>query len=166
MVAPARVPITILGAMVILALLHPARSQLLRRGDGLSPILAPIALLAAVPLTSYGLAQAALQRGAAASDPHAELAHYAGMTMVVLLIPLLGLLASLRTRGSRVPAWTSGVAAALLGLVWLMFPSYPFSGGTAWGTLLLVGGVAFVALLEWELRVTARDTRVPNTGAL
>lgn len=143
---------TVIAAVALVAALHPARRQLFRGTGQLSPVLAPAALIASVPLIMWAVAEAALQRGGPTSDEHVLWTHYAGMTTVALAIPLLGLLAALKTPGWRIPAWCAGLSAALLGVASVMFPTHPSSLGVVWGAVALAGGIAFVGLAEWEAR--------------
>lgn len=146
------VALTVLGAVVLVAMLHPERHAVLRLGSRLSPVLAPFALLAAIPLTVYGLGEAQLQRAGSMADTHVLWTHYAGMTTVALAIPVLGLLAACKTPGWRIPAWSAGTSAMLFGLASVMYPTHPSSVGLAWGAVALLGGAAFVVVAETEAR--------------
>ncbi|MDP8959329.1 MAG: hypothetical protein M3N51_09075 [Actinomycetota bacterium] len=144
--------VLILLAMVLVAaVLHPARSALLTAGAVSRP-LAGLAVLAGIPLVVYALGEFALQRGALPGDEHAELMHWVGMGVMALAIPLVGLVASLKTSGWRIPAWSAGLGLAVYGLASVVFPQGASSAGRAWGSLALVGGVLFIALAEWESR--------------
>jgi hypothetical protein len=137
---------------VVLGWLHPAREQVLERGQQPSVPLLVLAIAAAVPLTMYAVDMAELQRTGLAGDPHVAERHWSTMASLGLSIWLVAAQAGLRTPGWRIPAWSAGVAAALLGLASTVFPAYPGSVGTTWGLVALVGGVVFVGLAEWVHR--------------
>jgi hypothetical protein len=138
----------LLAALV--ALTHPARRRLLTTG-GLSPVLAPLAALAAVPATLYAVDQLELQR-TLGDDVHGELMHYASQAMVVLFVVVFAAVASLRAPGWQ---WVAGLAASagvVLGVASLVAPSQSgaFSRSASAGVLAL--SLAFAAGALWEHR--------------
>lgn len=156
----------VLVPIMVIALLwwlHPARADLMRTGR-LQPALGVIVLLAAIPLAIYAFDQAEIQRACLEGDQHCDEFHYSGMAALGLGIPLVGLVASLRAPGWRIPAWSVGAAAAVLGLSGILFPDGISSIGTAWGTLALVGGVLFVGIGEWQAR-RREPAPAPTAGA-
>jgi hypothetical protein len=157
------------AALVVpVALLHPRRSALLtvRRP---SPLLAGGWLLAAAPLLWYALGQIALQRAAHSAEPHAyPEGHYAGMATMALAFVALGLLASLRGPGWRVPAWSAGLGLALFGVASMATPLLLGAAPAPYGILAVFAGVALVALAELERRAggaipTSSDVDDPST---
>jgi peptidoglycan/LPS O-acetylase OafA/YrhL len=85
--------------------------------------------------------------------------HWTSMAGMALAIVLLGLLASLRTRGWRIVVWLAAAGSAVYGLasiVFATFPgtSFPYPGGegVGWGLLAIVGGIALVAASELDRR--------------
>ncbi|MGH2683249.1 MAG: hypothetical protein ACRDIX_08460 [Actinomycetota bacterium] len=136
----------------ILGWLHPARDGLVRRVAGPSLPLLILAIAAAVPLTMYALDMAELQRTGIPSDTHVAERHWSTMAALALSIWLVAAQAALRTPGWRIPAWSAGLAAAVLGLASIVFPAYPGSVGSTWGTVALLGGLVFVSLAEWTHR--------------
>jgi hypothetical protein len=142
-----------LAPIVVVGLLwgfHPARGELTSNGR-IQPIMAGLAVLAAVPLVMYALDQAELQR-ACAGDQHCEEFHYAGMAALALALPLAGLVASLRAPGWRTTAWLVTGASVVFGLSAILFPDAASSIGTTWGAVALGGGVVLVAIAEREAR--------------
>lgn len=139
--------VVVIGAM---AVLHPAREQLLRAGRP-SPVLAGLTVLAAIPLIGYALGQGELARADTVSE-HADLNHWTGMAALAFALILVGLVASFRAKGRRITAWGAGAAAALFGLGSLIYPDAPSSAGEAWGIVAIAGGLLFVAAAEWEAR--------------
>jgi hypothetical protein len=67
-------------------------------------------------------------------------------------LPLTGLLASMKTTGWLITARFAGVGAILFGLASLINDDYASALDTGWAVLALLGGVAFVAVAEWEAR--------------
>jgi hypothetical protein len=134
----------------ILLVLHPARAELLRRGAALSRPLFAITVIGAVPFVAY-----AVEMGAQAQDlvgpPH-HVQRLSDMAAMAIAIVLTGLLASLRTRGWRIPAWSAGIAAIAFGLVSAVYPDHPAAVGVGWGVAVLAGGVLFIGTAEWEAR--------------
>jgi hypothetical protein len=85
------------------------------------------------------------------------MAHWTTMAAMAFGVVAAGLLASARIRGWRLTAWCAGPGAAAYGLgsiVFRRFPgtSIPHAGtrGMGWGLVALVGGLAFIAIAEWE----------------
>jgi hypothetical protein len=149
----------ILGVPVALVVLaQPDRRALFTKGQGLSPVLAPLALIAAIPLARYAADQGVLQHDAVVGDPHAKMSHYTDMAWVGVLIPLLGLLAAVRTAGWRIPAWSAGILATTFGLSSLAFHDASSALDRGWAVVAALGGIAFVALGEWEASRLARST--------
>jgi hypothetical protein len=137
---------------VVLVWLHPARSQVLGPRTRPSVALAILVLAAAVPLVLYAVDMAALQRAGPPTDPHVEEHHWTTMAALAVGIILVGVLASLRTPGWRIPAWSAGGAAAVLGLASIVFSGYPGALATPWSYVALGGGLAFIAVAEWLAR--------------
>lgn len=136
--------------LLILAVLHPARGRLLRAGTGMSPALTGISLVAAVPLAVYGVNQALVQRNSwpPLADPHHQ--KWFMMAFLAFALPLLGLVASFRLDGWRVPAWSAGITAGTFGLVSVLYPTLPSSVGQMWGSISVLGGVAVIGATMWK----------------
>ncbi|MPZ87138.1 MAG: hypothetical protein GEU81_03495 [Nitriliruptorales bacterium] len=142
--------------------LHPRRGALFAARRP-SPLLASAVLIGAVPLTWYALIQIELQRGAHVGDPHAHPeGHYAGMATMALAFVLVALVASLRSDGWRVPAWSAGVGVALFGLASMSTPLLLGAAPPPGGRLAVFGGAALIVLAELEAR--AGDSRPAPSG--
>jgi hypothetical protein len=144
-------------AAAIVLWVHPARGELLRSSLKPSPAMSAFVLLGAIPLVWFGLTMAGLQRTGFPSDPHVSMDHWANMAATAFGLCLTGLLACSRIRGWRLSAWCAGIGLAVYGLastVFHRFPGtnvpYPGSEGTAWGVAALIGGLAFIAVGQWE----------------
>jgi hypothetical protein len=149
----------LLIASAILFALHPDRAGILRPRPDPSPVLAVFTLLAAIPLVSFGLTSARLQRDGSPLDPHVNMAHWTTMAAMAFGLVAVGLLASVRIPGWRLTAWCAGLGAAAYGLgsiVFRRFPgtSVPYAGsrGLGWGLVAVIGGFAFITIAEWEIR--------------
>jgi hypothetical protein len=141
-----------------LAVLHPARRELLRRGEGLDPVLGALAATATIPLLVYAWGELQHHLHATPGDPHLGPPeyHYLGGAALGVAVAAIAWLAAVRTDGWRVPAWTVGAAMVLLGLGSVLHPRHTSSFGRAWGAAALVWGVAFgVAVLVRRRRETA-----------
>lgn len=134
----------------ILLMLHPARAEFLRPAAAPSRPLFAITAIAAVPSVAY-----ALEMGAQAQDlvgpPH-HVQRLSTMAAMAIAIVLVALLASLKTQGWRIPAWSAGVAAITFGLASAVYPDHPAAAGLGWGGVAMAGGVLFIGVAEWEAK--------------
>jgi len=157
----------LLPAVGILLALHPARGEFFRRGAALSWSLLAITVIGAVPLVAYALDMGAQARDLVGPPHHVQ--RLSTMAAMSVAIVLTGLLAALRTRGWRIPAWSAGVVAIMFGLGSVVFPDQPGAVGRGWGGVAIAGGVLFIAVAEWEVRrISATPRRFPwmwSTGA-
>jgi hypothetical protein len=140
-------------AYLVLLLLHPYRSEVLRPArEGFSPLLAALAVVGAIPLLWFASSMATLQRNGVPSDPHVKQDHWTTMAAMAIGIVLVGLLSSLKIRGWRISAWSAGAALFLYGLASVVYPHKAGAEGTEWGLAAILGGLVFVAAAEWEAR--------------
>lgn len=105
---------------------------------------------AAVPLVVWTWRAAAEQR--AATDEHAELLGYTGVTGFGLALLAVLLVASLRRSGWRVAALSAAAAAAVVGFAGLLWPDDASSPGAAGGIALLLLAVASAATAAAQRR--------------
>jgi hypothetical protein len=143
----------------ILWALHPARDTILHASVNLSPAMAAVAIVGAVPLVWFALTAAGLQRNGSPADPHVQMDHWGAMAAMAFGLVLVGLLASARVTGWRLSAWCAGVGVAVYGLASIVFhrlpgTTIPYAGseGIGWGIVALVGGAVFIGVAEWEAR--------------
>lgn len=134
----------------ILLLLHPARAEFLRRGASLSRPLFAIAVVSALPWIAYALAMGRQAQDLVGPPHHVQ--RLSTMAAMAIAIVLVGLLASLRTRGWRIPAWSAGIGAVVFGLASVGYPDHPGAAGLGWGGAALAGGILFIAVAEREAR--------------
>jgi hypothetical protein len=137
-----------------IALLHPARQEMLRFGRPGNPELLALVGVAALPLLIYAVGQWDLQL-AGGIDEVASYQLYSAMAYSAIDILLLGLLAGFKTTGWRIPAWGAGFIAIVLGLPSVVFPGQASSVGSLWGILAIIWGLAFIGVAEWK-RVSTR----------
>jgi hypothetical protein len=152
-------------AAAVLLALHPARDVLLHPVTHPSPVMLAFVAIGSVPLISFALSTARLQRLGPSSDPHVSMNHWANTSAMAFAIVLTGLLAALRMNGWRFTAWCAGLGAVVYGvasIVFHRFPgttvAYPASEGVGWGVVAVAAGLAFIALAEWEARARADVT--------
>ncbi|WP_224336349.1 hypothetical protein [Haloprofundus halobius] len=141
-------PALLLGGLLLAAFaLHPAGRDVLRvRTTGsVSHVLVGLVVLAAIPLTVYAADQYALQ---ASGDVHAQLGHYADMVTYSLLVLLLGLLASVKPVGWRIPLWSTAGLVGVFGATSVLHPALASSVGPIWGGLAMLWATGFVAAGE------------------
>jgi MFS family permease len=138
----------------ILVILHPKRSSFFSWEDGVSPVLAGLAALGAIPWLAYAAQMAANQR---ASLPPLDAGRngyggWTGASAMAIGIVVVSSLASMGTRGWRIPAWSAGAAAFLWGLLSTISPTVPGSGGQVGGALAMIWGILLIAAAEREAR--------------
>jgi hypothetical protein len=134
----------------VLVALGVARFEALRSGHWSLP-LGILVVTAAVPLVSYALGEAELQRIDASSE-HAEFNHWVEMSFVAVAVLMLGALTALRPAAFRLSAWSAGVTLAVLGAASIAFSTYASAMSEAWAWTALAGGVTFVVLTEFATR--------------
>jgi hypothetical protein len=141
----------------VLLMLRVPRGPALARGR-LSPSLAVLVAIAALPLVTYALAQAELQRIDISSE-HAEFNHWVEASFYAIAVLLLGFIAALRPAATRLTAWCAGLGLAILGGASLALGPYPSALDAPWAWAALLGGLVFVSIAEWE------RLRSPSSGA-
>ena len=126
-------------------LLHPRRQDILRFGRPSNLELLALVGLAAVPVFIYvfNLWNLSFTTGDLSYSSHANIATD---------MFLYGLLASFKTSGWRVPAWSAGFLAIVYGLTSLVYPELISSVSMLWGILATVWGLVFIGVAEWKRR--------------
>jgi hypothetical protein len=141
----------------VLLMLQVPRGRALAAGR-LSPSLVVLVAVAALPLVTYALAQAELQRIDVSSE-HAEFNHWVETSFYAVAVLLLGLMAALRPAAYRLTAWCAGLGLAILGGASLALGPYASVLDAPWAWAALLGGLVFVSIAEWE------RLRSPSSGA-
>jgi hypothetical protein len=142
-----------LVATAILVALHPARREFFKVRSRLSPRLAALSLLAAIPATAYAIVMLIQARQAGPSCFFGQCAYgdrFAELAALAIAIVVVGMLAAAKPEGWRVTAWSVGAAAAILGAVSTGLPELPGALGQLGGAFALAWGVLFIAVAKWE----------------
>lgn len=145
----------LLAAVAVLAVLHPARHLLLRRGRPASRTMALLPLVAALPAAVYAATMLRLARQAGPSCFLGQCAYgdrFAEAAALALAAVTVGLLAASRPPGWRLSGWSAGAAAVVIGGASVAWPRLPGSLGVVAGTAAVVWGVLFVVIAERERR--------------
>ena len=125
--------------------------QLPRANDGQpSLLLFGLVAIAVVPLVAYALGQAELQRTLAENE-HSRFFHWVETSFYAAGILALGLLGAFRPFAYRMAAWSAGIGVIVLGGASLILSSYASAVPLPWPWLAIAGGIAFVAVAEWEV---------------
>jgi hypothetical protein len=74
------------------------------------------------------------------------------MAAAAIAVVLVGMLAAMRTQGSRIAVWSAGAAAVVVGAGSIALPHAPGAIGQAWGAFAVAGSVLFVATGERHSR--------------
>lgn len=153
--------LVLLVATTILAALHPARDQIVRLGTHISPRLAALAIVAAIPAALYATDMLVQARQAGPSCFVGRCAYgdrFAELAALALAIVAAALLAASRPAGWRFTAWSVSAAAIVLGAVSLVLPALPGALGRLGGVLAIAWGILVSAVGEHEARRTAEAT--------
>ena len=154
---PVILPVLVL--IVVLWVLAPSRSGGVPPGRWSVPMLA-LVIGAAVVLVPYGLDNAALQRTDASSD-HARFFHWVESAFHVAGILVLGAFAAWRPAGYRIATWSAGLGLVVLGVASAVFPGFASALGAPWSWVVALGGLALIAVGEWERGRSVRPPRQP-----
>ena len=150
--------------------LHPRRGEILTRGRGISQPMAAFGVVGLAVAAPYALDQIRIQLAVdLATDVHSAggREHWTEMAITALTLPLIAIVAALRTRGFRLVAWTAGTGTVVFGVASALLPEQASSPGIAWGAGAMVGGTLFVAVAELEVRRESQNARrqLPTSGA-
>ncbi len=135
----------------ILVWLHPARSEFLSPGRGVSPLLAGLSLLALIPAVMYAADQVEIQKLDQAGK-HWDEGHWATMAAMAIALPLCGLVAAYRASGWRILGFLVGGGGILFGLSSVVFENQASSVGSKWGAAAIIAGAVFILATEAEYR--------------
>lgn len=146
---------------VITALLHPAGQSFFRsfRAARASWVMLALVAVVAVPLVSF--ASTNIRRQRTVADDHAGMGHYGFMAALSFTVIGVGLLASLRPDGWRLPAWVTSLLPVALGVASLLYPDASSSVDQGWALAAIGWGVVFVAVAE--LTRSAEDETLATT---
>jgi hypothetical protein len=160
-VEPAIGAVLLLLVVAVLVVVHPAPPEVFRPGPGIDvPVLA-FSVLAGVPAIGYAVGMLNLAAEAGPSCFFGQCARgdrFAEMAAAAIAIVLVGGLAGFKTPGWRLPLWSAGAGAVLIGSTSIVLTDVPGSLGIGWGSLAVIWGVVFIVLGEWRER-----HRLPST---
>lgn len=146
--------------LVVLTILAPMRTELLRFGSPTIALLA-LAILGAIPAIIYAWDNARIQLE---MDPNMDMTghwsghHWSGIAGAALALVLAGVVLAFRHPGDRLWIWAGGIAAMLFGAMGMLFSDsvrYPSSIGTLWGLLVLFAGLVYIGVAEVSDRAAA-----------
>jgi hypothetical protein len=154
--------VSVIAMAAFAALLHPTGGAFFRtfRVSRVNWVMLALVILPAVPLLAFVSTNIRLQ--ATVLDDHAAMGHYGFMAAFSLTAIAVGVLASLRPDGWRLPAWVAGLLPALLGVTSLVYPDSSSSLGLVWALAAIAWGVVFVAAAELT---RGAEGRCPFHGA-
>ena len=145
---PLQESLLFLAAVAILVALHPAGREFFKPGARLTPALAAISVLGAIPAVGYAVSMLVQARQFVGPPHYAD--RFAEMAAAAIAIVLVGMLASLKSQGWSISAWSAGAASIVVGMASVVFPDAPGGVGRVWGTLAVGAGVLFLVLAELE----------------
>lgn len=147
--------LALLVAAAPLVILHPWRRRVLAAGLGVSRLLAALSVIAVIPALGYA---ASMLDRARAAGPSCFLGQcvqgdrFAESAALSLAVVLVALLASARTLGWLLPAWSAGLGAIALVTASLAFPGEVGGLTTPWGVAVGLWGIAFIAIAHAQAR--------------
>lgn len=149
--------------LLLLAVLHPARRELVRPGQVRPLLLLVAAAVAVPPVRLWGPPRAdSAKQLAPKRRPHHN-SHWFMMAEFGFAIPLVAAVGGLGGRGWRVPTWTAPAVLAALGAVSVLFRQAPSSLGMRWGALAVLTAIVYSVLSVVEIR--PRRLQRTRTGA-
>lgn len=133
------------GLTLSATMLHPAGRHLFGsfRLSRANRVMLALVVIAAVPLLAYASTNIGLQKTVASGNEHFDLGHYGFVAAFSFTVIGVGLLASLRPVGWRLPAWVGGLLPVLLGVTSLVYPDIDSSLSTGWAVAAIIWGVGF-----------------------
>ena len=133
---------------VVAALLHPAGRAFFGsfRLSRVSWLLVGLVAIAAVPLLGSASSNIDLQR--TVTDGHSFMGHYGFIAAFSFTVIAVGLLASLRLDGWRVPAWVAGLLPVIVGTTSILYPDAVSSLDPGWAVAATAWGAVFVVTAE------------------
>lgn len=159
-------PLYLVAAVsAVAAVLHPAGRDFFGsfRVSRVNSVMLALVAIAAVPLISFASTNIRLQK--TVLDDHAFVGHYAFMAAFSFTVIGIGVLASLRPDGWRLPAWVAGLLPVLLGVTSLVFQDASSSLSVGWALAAIAWGTVFVATAELTKNTVGR-TLLASRGVL
>lgn len=120
-----------------------------------SKALLGLGILAGLLFARYAWTNFQNQVNGAPTDEHVEFFHYLGQTFFVAVITLFGVVAGGKAAGWRLVGWFAGLATIALGAMSLGYGTAPSALPVAGAIGAIVGGLAYVGVVEKEHRAPA-----------
>lgn len=141
--------------ILVVGLLHPTKSELVRVGH-FDPTLTGLTALAAVPWAAFALGQARLQRVDVAGDIHAEVGHWGLMAGLGILVLVWGLIGASDRPGWPITGSMAALSSVLYGLHSLLFSGVASAASPGWATAAVLWGVTYGAAVVRRSRMDDR----------
>jgi hypothetical protein len=146
--------------VVLIALVHPARSELAPRLEGVDRRVLAVAGVGAIGFAALAVAE--FVNHTTLADEHVAFGHYEFMLFGLVSIGLFGLLGALKPTGWRIPLYATGLLALLFAVGSLAFPGAEqgSSLGTVGATAVILWAIALIGVSEY---VERGDSSEPPT---
>ncbi|EMA33326.1 hypothetical protein [Halobiforma nitratireducens] len=141
--------------VVLIALLHPARSELVPRLTGVDRRVLAVAGVGAIGFAALAVTE--FVNHTTLADEHVLMGHYEFMLFGLVSIGLFGLLGALKPTGWRTPLYAAGILALLFAASSLAFP------GVEQGSSL--GTVGAIAVILWAISLIGVSEYVERSGS-
>jgi hypothetical protein len=138
--------------VVLIALLHPARSELVPRLEGVDRRVLAVAGVGAIGFAALALTE--FVNHTTLADEHVVFGHYEFMLFGLVSIGLFGLLGALKPTGWRIPLYAAGGLALLFAVSSLAFPGAEqgSSLGTVGAIAVILWAIALIGVSEYAER--------------
>lgn len=157
--------VVLLVAISLAVRLHPGRGALIRPGARLNVPVAALSVVALAPALAYAATMLDLARSAGPSCFAGQCARgdrYAEAAALSVAVVAVGLLASVRTPGWRLAAWSAGIAAAMFGCASVALPDVVGSAGATWGGAAVAWAALVVAAAEADKQRPSTEGSAPS----
>jgi hypothetical protein len=141
--------------VVLIALLHPARGELVPRLEGVDSRVLAVAGIGAIGFAALAVTE--FVNHTTLADEHVLFGHYEFMLFGLVSIGLFALLGALNPTGWRIPLYAAGILALLFAASSLAFP------GVEQGSSL--GTVSAIAVILWAIALIGVSEYVERGGS-
>lgn len=152
---------------IVTIIVYPHREALwdVTREGPVSLILLGLSLVMAFCLAPIAQREIFWQITAGSSDIHAQLLHWIGSALLMILLVLAGVMASTKRPGWQTLSYIVGSVYLYLGMTAIIVPEYAGSWGVLGGTLAFCAGGIYIAFTIAEtanMRRKARELKQQN----
>lgn len=151
--------------VVLIALLHPARGELLPRLEGADRRVLAVAGVGAIGFAALAVTE--FVNHTTLADEHVTMGHYEFMLFGLVSIGLFGLLGALKPTGWRIPLYAAGALALLFAASSLAFPGAEqgSSLGTVGALAVLLWAIALLGVSEYVERGDSSEPPADNAAS-